>query len=74
MITVSPQVAIIAPSACLAIFPVSKEIFLPFISISSLNVLNITSLNLVFLLPDYMSQRCFFLNNSKVFFVYLPTY
>ena len=27
--TVSPQVAIIAPSACLAIFPVSKIIFFP---------------------------------------------
>ena len=29
--TVSPHVAIIAPSACLAIFPVSKVIFFPFI-------------------------------------------
>ena len=33
--------AIIAPSACLAIFPVSKLIFFPFNSISFLNTLNI---------------------------------
>ena len=45
--TVSPQVAIIAPSACLAILPVSKIIFFPLISISSLQILNITSLNLI---------------------------
>ena len=32
--TVSPHVAIIAPSACLAIFPVSKLIFFPATSIS----------------------------------------
>ena len=39
--------AIIAPSACLAIFPVSKVNFLPLISNSSLSILNIISLNLV---------------------------
>ena len=33
--------AIIAPSACLAILPVSKLIFFPFTSISFLNTLNI---------------------------------
>ena len=33
--------AIIAPSACLAIFPVSILIFFPFNSISFLNTLNI---------------------------------
>ena len=33
--------AIIAPSACRAIFPVSKVIFFPPKSISSLNILNI---------------------------------
>ena len=37
--------AIIAPSACLAIFPVSNVIFFPLISISSLKTLNIISLN-----------------------------
>ena len=39
--------AIIAPSACLAIFPVSSVIFFPLISISSLFILNIISLNLI---------------------------
>ena len=39
--------AIIAPSACRAIFPVSKVIFFPLISISSLLILNIISLYLI---------------------------
>ena len=42
--------AIIAPSACLAIFPVSNDIFFPLISISSLWILNIISLNLIVLI------------------------
>ena len=41
--------AIIAPSAWRAILPVSKVIFFPFISISSLFILNIISLNLIVL-------------------------
>ena len=47
MTTVSPHLAIIAPSACLAILPVSKLIFLPLIWISSFAILNIISLNSV---------------------------
>ena len=39
-ITVSPHVAIIAPSACLATLPVSKLIFFPATSISFLYTLN----------------------------------
>ena len=40
IITVSPDLRITAPSACLAIFPVSIESFFPFQSISFLTMLN----------------------------------
>ena len=62
--------AIIAPSACLAILPVSNIIFLPFISTSSLLILNIISLNLIVLILCYMTLDFFFLNMLRVFFFY----
>ena len=44
--------AIIAPSACLAIFPVSKLIFFPLISISFFTTLNIYFLKFNFVNTD----------------------
>ena len=57
-------------SACLATFPVSNEIFFPFISISSLCILNIISLNLVVLLFSHKTSVFFFLNSLAIFFFY----
>ena len=58
--TVSPHVAIIAPSACLAILPVSKVIFFPSTSISCFVTLNIYFLKFNLLITFLYACTLFF--------------